>query len=92
MALGEIRATLEKIAKRQISNQFGNERYALFFEPGSYGSREHPLNFQVGYYTAIAGLGASPTDVIINGSALVRNRCFITPALRSTISGGRCRT
>jgi hypothetical protein len=76
MALGEIRATLEKIAKRQISNQFGNERYALFFEPGSYGSREHPLNFQVGYYTAIAGLGASPTDVIINGSAQVRNRCF----------------
>ena len=27
-----------------------------------------PLNFQVGYYTSVAGLGALPGDVVINGS------------------------
>ena len=34
-----------------------------------------PLNFQVGYYTAVAGLGQSPNDVVINGSVYVRNQC-----------------
>ena len=34
-----------------------------------------PLNFQVGYYTSVAGLGLSPTDVVINGSVYVRNQC-----------------
>jgi hypothetical protein len=76
MPLRQIQATADRIAKRQINNQFGDERYALLFEPGTYGTREHPLNIQVGYYTAVAGLGASPTDVLINGSAQVRNRCL----------------
>jgi hypothetical protein len=76
MPLRQIQATADRIAKRQIDNQFGDERYALLFEPGTYGTREHPLNIQVGYYTAVAGLGASPTDVLINGSAQVRNRCL----------------
>jgi Zn-dependent protease with chaperone function len=76
MPLSQIQGIVDRVAKRQISNQFGHERYALLFEPGTYGSRENPLNFQVGYYTAVAGLGASPTEVIINGSVQVRNRCF----------------
>jgi hypothetical protein len=33
------------------------------------------LNFQVGYYTAVAGLGFSPKDVVINGSIDVYNQC-----------------
>jgi len=48
----------------------------LLFEPGTYGSSTNPLNFQVGYYTAVAGLGRSPNDVVINGSIYVRNQCF----------------
>ena len=44
--------------------------------PGTYGSSTAPLNFQVGYYTAVAGLGLSPSDVVINGSVYVRNQCF----------------
>src|SRR5581483_3147761 len=36
----------------------------------------NPLNFQVGYYTTVAGLGRSPNDVVINGSIYVRNQCF----------------
>jgi len=76
MPLGQIQQTVDRIARRQIDNQFGNERYALLFEPGTYGSRESPLDFQVGYYTAVAGLGARPADVVINGTVQVRNRCF----------------
>jgi len=59
-----------------VPNQFGTQRYALLFELGTYGSSDHPLNFQVGYCTMVAGLGLSPNDVVINGSIYVRNQCF----------------
>ena len=57
MPQSEIQATVDKVANQQVSNQFGTQRYALLFEPGTYGSSTAPLNFQVGYYTAVAGLG-----------------------------------
>jgi hypothetical protein len=76
MPLSEIQATVNSIATQQISNQFGTQRYALLFEPGTYGSSTSPLNFQVGYYTTVAGLGQSPADVVINGSIDVYNQCF----------------
>ena len=76
MPLSQIQATVNSVANQQISNQFGTQRYALLFEPGTYGSSTTPLNFQVGYYTAVAGLGLSPGDVIINGSIDVYNQCF----------------
>ena len=47
----------------------------MLFEPGTYGSSANPLIFQVGYYTQVAGLGASPKDVTINGSVDVYNQC-----------------
>jgi hypothetical protein len=75
MPTSEIQATVDAIAARQISNQFGTERYALLFKPGTYGSPAHPLTFQVGYYTEVAGLGASPRDVTINGAVEVKNQC-----------------
>jgi hypothetical protein len=71
-----IQATVDAVAAQQVSNQFGTQRYALLFEPGTYGSSSNPLNFQVGYYTAVAGLGQSPNDVVINGSIYVHNQCF----------------
>jgi hypothetical protein len=76
MPQSEIQATVDAIANQQVSNQFGTQRYALLFEPGTYGSSTNPLNFQVGYYTAVAGLGLSPNDVVINGSIYVRNQCL----------------
>ncbi|MBA2391240.1 MAG: adenylyl cyclase, partial [Ktedonobacteraceae bacterium] len=78
MQQSAIQATVDSIAKQQIPNQFGTQRYALLFEPGTYGSSAAPLNFQVGYYTMVAGLGLSPNDVIINGSIDVYNQCFGT--------------
>ncbi|MDX6338548.1 MAG: hypothetical protein QOG05_5888 [Streptosporangiaceae bacterium] len=76
MPQSQIQATVDSIASQQISNQFGTQRYALLFEPGTYGSAANPLSFQVGYYTEVAGLGGSPGDVTINGSIDVYNQCF----------------
>jgi len=76
MPQSQIQATVDAISAQQVNNEFGTQRYALFFEPGVYGSATAPLSFQVGYYTAVAGLGLSPDDVVINGSIDVRNRCL----------------
>ena len=38
----------------------GTNRYAFYFMPGVYGTDEQPLQIKVGYYTEVAGLGASP--------------------------------
>jgi len=70
-----IQATVDAVATTQISNQFGTQRYAFLFEPGTYGSAANPLIFQVGYYTTVAGLGLSPSDVTINGAITVSNQC-----------------
>jgi hypothetical protein len=78
MAQDSIQSTLDSIASQQVSNQFGTQRYAVFFEPGTYGSSADPLIFQVGYYTTVAGLGRSPGDVTINGQVNVYNQCFGT--------------
>jgi hypothetical protein len=73
-----IQSTLDSIASQQVSNQFGSQRYAVLFEPGTYGSTADPLIFQVGYYTTVAGLGLVPGDVTINGQINVYNQCFGT--------------
>jgi hypothetical protein len=75
MSIGQIQASVDAVASQQVGNQFGTQRYALLFKPGTYGSATEPLNFQVGYYTAVAGLGRSPDDVVINGSVYVHNQC-----------------
>ncbi len=75
MPVSQILATVNAIATQQVSNQFGTQRYALLFEPGTYGTSAAPLNFQVGFYTTVAGLGQSPGDVVINGSINVYNQC-----------------
>jgi hypothetical protein len=77
MPVSQIQATVDAIAAQQVPNQFGPQRYALLFKPGTYGTPSEPLNFQVGYYTDVAGLGASPGDVVINGSIYVRNQCDV---------------
>ncbi len=70
-----IKSTLDSISAAQVSNEFGPQRYAILFMPGTYGSASEPLNFQVGYYTSVAGLGRSPGDVTVNGSINSYNIC-----------------
>jgi hypothetical protein len=76
MSTSQIKATVDAVAAQQVSNQFGTQRYALLFKPGTYGSAADPLNFQVGYYTDVAGLGSSPNDVAVNGTVDSYNQCF----------------
>ena len=72
----QIQATLDNLANQQVPNQFGSQRYAVLFSPGTYGSSADPLVFQVGFYTSVAGLGINPGDTVINGSIDVYNQCF----------------
>jgi len=69
MAQTAIQADLDAISTVQvpITSQFDTGRYAIFFEPGTYGSTSDPLIFQVGYYTEVAGLGYLPSGTTING-------------------------
>ncbi|GII59858.1 hypothetical protein Pth03_82470 [Planotetraspora thailandica] len=62
-----IQNQLNSVFATQESNQFGSQRYALMFKPGTYNN----LNAQIGFYTSIAGLGQSPDDVTINGDVTV---------------------
>ena len=76
MPVAEIQANLDAIHAQQVDAEMGTNRYALLFKPGVYGTAEQPLQMKVGYYTEVAGLGASPADVTINGKIEVYNRCL----------------
>lgn len=76
MPTSEIQAKFDEIFALQRDNEMGSARYSLLFMPGVYGSTEEPLLGTIGYYTEVAGLGASPGDVQINGKMQVYNRCF----------------
>src|SRR4051794_38149400 len=76
MPVSQIQATVDAIHARQVDAEMGTSRYALLFKPGVYGSAARPLQMKVGYYTEVAGLGASPADVTINGKIEVYNRCL----------------
>jgi hypothetical protein len=73
--LAQIQAKADAIYAQQVANEMGTQRYALLFKPGTYGTATQPLQIKVGYYTEVAGLGASPRDVTINGKVEVYNRC-----------------
>jgi len=75
MSQAAIQADLNAIATQQVpaGSQFDSNRYTLFFAPGTYGSAADPLVFQVGYYTQVAGLGAQPSQTVINGAIDVFN-------------------
>src|SRR5579859_1661478 len=49
MPLDEIQASVDAVAARQVDDEMGTGRYALLFKPGTYGTPQHPLVFQVGY-------------------------------------------
>jgi hypothetical protein len=67
MSAASIQSRLDSVFATQERNQFGSQRYALLFKPGTYSG----LNAQIGFYTSIAGLGRNPDDVTINGDVTV---------------------
>ncbi|GGP19405.1 coagulation factor 5/8 type domain-containing protein [Silvimonas iriomotensis] len=56
-----IQTQVDIVYSQQHANQFGPNRYALMFKPGTY-----PVDVNVGFYTHVIGLGSSPDDVQVN--------------------------
>jgi len=66
MSSSSIQTTLDNVFNTQKVNQFGTQRYALLFKPGTYS-----VEANIGYYTTIQGLGQNPDNVTINGDVTV---------------------
>lgn len=66
MSNSTIQSQLDAVFNVQKLNQFGTQRNALLFKPGTYS-----IEANIGYYTSIAGLGLSPDDVTIAGDVTV---------------------
>ncbi|MFI6072695.1 ricin-type beta-trefoil lectin domain protein [Actinoplanes sp. NPDC051343] len=62
MSSATIQSKLTSVFNQQVQNQFGSQRYALLFKPGSYN-----VDANVGFFEQVAGLGLTPDQVNING-------------------------
>ncbi|MFF4547852.1 RICIN domain-containing protein [Streptomyces sp. NPDC001406] len=63
MSSSTIQSRLDSIFRQQESNQFGSQRYAVMFKPGTYSA-----DVNVGFYTQVLGLGLTPDAVSVNGA------------------------
>jgi hypothetical protein len=63
MSAATIQSRLNTVFGQQETNQFGGNRYAMLFKPGTYS-----VDANVGFYTQVAGLGLNPDQVTINGA------------------------
>jgi hypothetical protein len=55
---------LNTIFNAQKVNQFGTQRYAELFDPGTYSG----IDDNIGYYVSAQGLGQNPDNVVLNSS------------------------
>ncbi|MCD1259884.1 S-layer homology domain-containing protein [Paenibacillus athensensis] len=62
----DIQQVSDQLFAQQETNQFGSQRYAMLFKPGTYST-----NIRLGFYTQVAGLGMLPDDVTFNGGVAV---------------------
>jgi hypothetical protein len=65
-ATADIQNRINTIAAQMRTNQFGTQRYAMLFQPGTY-----TANVDLRFYTQVAGLGLSPDSTNINGHVRV---------------------
>ncbi|MFF3856440.1 discoidin domain-containing protein [Micromonospora sp. NPDC002575] len=66
-----IQSRLNTLFTQQETNQFGPQRYAVLFKPGTY-----TADVNLGFFTQVAGLGMSPDDVNLNGHVRVEADWF----------------
>lgn len=75
----KVQAILDELWQKQEANQFGEERYCVYFLPGEY---DPSLSVKVGFYMQVSGLGYLPDDTVIpslncdarwNGTAMNHN-------------------
>ncbi|WP_399947040.1 RICIN domain-containing protein [Streptomyces sp. BBFR25] len=71
MPSSTIQSRLDSVFRQQETNQFGSQRYAVMFKPGTYNA-----DVNVGFYTQVLGLGQSPDSVTINGAVHVEADWF----------------
>jgi uncharacterized protein YjdB len=62
----DVESKSAELFTQQETNQFGTQRYAMLFKPGTY-----KASIKVGFYTQVSGLGQVPDDVTINGGVTV---------------------
>lgn len=74
--LDQIQSDMDALHTAQVDAEMSSVRKAVLFLPGEYGTVADPLQLKVGYYTEVAGLGASPEDATIHGGVEVYNRCL----------------
>lgn len=55
----QVQEVLDRLWGAQEKNQFGRERYSVYFLPGDY---DESISVRVGYYMQVAGLGYLPDD------------------------------
>lgn len=58
----EIQSYIDTVYKTTEAGQFGTDRYAFMFAPGTYSDS---LTVDIGFYTQVAGLGLSPEDTTL---------------------------
>jgi hypothetical protein len=63
MSSAAMQGQIDRVYAVEHENEFGAQRYAFLFLPGQY-----RVDVPVGFYTEVAGLGASPDDVHITGN------------------------
>ncbi len=63
MSSADIQAQIDKVYSMQQHSEFGSDRSAFLFLPGTY-----HVDIPVGFYTQVIGLGATPDDVHIIGN------------------------
>jgi hypothetical protein len=66
MTAAAIQAQVDNVYAQQRTNQFGSNRYALLFKPGTYS-----VAVNVGFYMQVLGLGQTPDATNINGTIQV---------------------
>ncbi|MFK4084702.1 RICIN domain-containing protein [Kribbella sp. NPDC020789] len=71
MPAGQIQSRLDQVFQQQEQNQYGEQRYAMLFKPGTYN-----VSANVGFFTQVAGLGLTPDSVNINGAVHVEADWF----------------
>nr|WP_262413142.1 RICIN domain-containing protein [Streptomyces acidipaludis] len=65
MSTSAIQSKITSVYNAQVGNEFGSQRNAMLFMPGSYN-----VSIPVGYNTQVSGLGLSPDQVDITGSGI----------------------
>lgn len=78
-----IQDRIDEVFRKQVKNQFGQDRFVYLFKPGQY-----HLDVQVGFYMQVLGLGRSPDEVEITGA--VRSKAQWMARSNATCNFWRC--